>query len=90
MTPEEVLAALQKVAARRIKADTEAKAAEGEEKKLIAEAWRAGLGPVQIAEAASRSEAHARKFRPDDVAPLRKGGMWAVKNAPKKRTRRSK
>ncbi len=85
MTPEEILDALARVAARRVKADEEAKAAEAEERPLIAEAWRAGIGPKQIAETAHRSEAHARKLRPDDVPPLRTGGGYAAKNARRRR-----
>lgn len=71
-------------AKRRAAVDVESKAAEQEERELIAEAWRAHLPPAEIAQLAGRSAAHVRKFRPHDVPPLRLGGNAA----PKKRRRR--
>lgn len=89
MTPDEIMAALAEATARRKNAEAEAATANDEERALIADALRAGLNPVNVAEVVDRSVAHVRKLRPDDVPPLRTGGMWAVKNAPKKRARRS-
>ncbi len=90
MTPDQVLEALTAAASERIEADAAAKAAEDNEKKLIGEAWRAGIQPGDIAAAVQRSLAHVRKFRPDDVPPRRTGGGYALKNAPRKRVRRAK
>lgn len=48
-----------------------------EEPAVIADAWRAGIPPGEIAEAAGRSGAHIRRFRPDDVPPAKLGGNAA-------------
>lgn len=61
---------------------------DAEEKALIAEAWRKGIGPTRIATVAERSDAHIRKLRPDDVPPLRLGGGAA--KAARKRTGQAK
>ncbi len=71
-------------ATRRAAEEAGLKAAEQEERKLIAEAWRAHIPPAEIAKLTGRSPAHVRKLRPDDVPPLRLGGGAA----PKRRTRK--
>ena len=71
-------------AQRRAAVEIESKAAEQEERDLIGQAWRAHMPPAEISELAGRSPAHVRKFRPEDVPPLRKGGGAA----PKKRRRK--
>ncbi len=84
MTPDQVLEALHAASSERIRADAAAKAAEDREKELIADAWRAEAAPQAIADAARRSLAHVRKFRPADVPPRRTGGGYAAKNARKR------
>lgn len=74
MTQDEVLSRLAAIVIRRKKVAVQAAAIEAEERDLIAEAWRAGIGPGQIATTADRSDAHVRKLRPTDVPPARTGG----------------
>lgn len=79
---------LAETAQRRLAVEAEAKALNEHEQQLIAQAWRERIPPAEIAELVHRSAAHIRNLRPDDVPPLRMGGMAARKAQGRARAKR--
>lgn len=81
---EELREQLAEAAQQRANADETQKATHDRENRLIRDAWRARIPPAEIAAITGRSPAHIRNLRPEDVPPLRRGGMAATKKTTRK------
>ncbi|MFG1846829.1 hypothetical protein [Micromonospora carbonacea] len=83
MTPEEAREdardELDAIATERRKLDRRIHLLDQRERAAIEAAWRAKVGPTEIAMRVGRSTAHVRNLRPDDVPPARMGGMAKVR-----------